>query len=151
MKFLLTILFILSASILLTAQETKLGKEISLKEKVLISNILTSPEKYVGKKVLVEGTIVDVCENRGCWIEVAGDKPFTKIKVKVKDGEIVFPVSAKGKKVTVEGEVYALTMSKSEMIEQMMHESEENGIKADTTHASDSTWYQIKGIGASIK
>lgn len=135
----------------LSAQSKKYGKELTLTEQVPVSTILNSPKKYTGKKVQIEGTIVNVCESRGCWIEVSGDKPYTKIKVKVNDGEIVFPVSEKGKKVTVEGEVYAITMSKSDMIKQIMKESKEHGTKADTTNASDSTWYQIKGFGAVIK
>ena len=41
----------------------------------------------------------------GCWIDIAGEKKGEKIRVKVKDGEIVFPKDSKGKKVSVEGVV----------------------------------------------
>lgn len=151
MKLWVVLLSLVFSAASLSAQQKTYGKEISAKEKVLISSILISPEKYVGKKVLIEGTVVNVCEKRGCWIEIAGDKPYTKMKIKVNDGEIVFPVSEKGKKATVEGEVYAVKLSKADMIKQIKMEAEEHGASADTTKATDSTWYQIKGIGAVIK
>jgi len=51
--------------------------------------------------VLIEGTIVDVCTNIGCWIELRGEASGQKIRVKVEDGEIVFPVTIRGKHARV--------------------------------------------------
>ena len=39
----------------------------------------------------------------GCWIDVKDRKADSQIRVKVTDGEIVFPVEAKGKAVQAEG------------------------------------------------
>ena len=86
----------------------KYGKEITLEEKTKISDILKNPVEFEGKKVLVEGTVVGVCEKRGCWIKLASDEGYGTIKIKVNDGEIVFPLEAKGKKALVEGKVYSL-------------------------------------------
>ncbi|MBN8706288.1 MAG: DUF4920 domain-containing protein [Bacteroidetes bacterium] len=143
----LSVMFIFSVQV---QAQKKYGKEITLKDKTKISSILEKPAEFVGKKVLVEGLIVNVCENRGCWMELAGDKPYTKIKIKVKDGEIVFPMTEKGKKALVEGEVYKITWTKEERMEAAKEEAEENGTKPDFTGLTDSTWYQIKGLGAKI-
>lgn len=127
------------------------GKGTTLKTKTKISTILDSPKKYVGKKVLVEGTILDVCEKRGCWMEISGDKKGQKIKIKVEDGVIVFPVSKKGHKALVEGEVEELVYTKEELIEAEKHKAEEQGTKFDpSTIKSGKTVYRIKGIGAKI-
>src|SRR5210317_1525871 len=88
----------------------KYGAEITLTEKTAISSILEDAESFVGKKVLIEGTVVGVCAKRGCWINLSGDKEFEQIRVKVKDGEIVFPMEAKGKKALVEGEVFSVVV-----------------------------------------
>jgi hypothetical protein len=130
----------------------KYGKNITLKEKVKISQILENPEKYTGKKVLIEGIVTDVCPKRGCWLEIASDKEFEKIKVKVTDGEIIFPMEERGKTALVEGEVYEIKMTHEEAIARAEHEAEEKGIKFDpATVTGPATIYQIKGFGAVIK
>jgi len=149
--FLLLVIFLIGGSSFADEGE-KYGKGLTLKEKTKISSIMENPKNYVGKKVLVEGTIVDVCSKRGCWLEVASDKEFQKIKVKVKDGEIVFPLEARGKTALVEGEVYEIKMTKEQAIEQGKHEAEEKGIKFDPASVTGPvTIYQIKGSGAEIK
>ncbi len=147
---LLVILFVFSN--IFAGNGNKYGKEITLKDKTLISAIVENPQKYIGKTVLVEGTVVAVCEKRGCWMEIASDKPSQKIKIKVKDGEIVFPLEEKGKSALVEGTVYEIKMTKEEAIEAAKKEAEEHGKKFDASKITGPvTLYQIKGIGAVIK
>jgi hypothetical protein len=130
----------------------KYGNDISLKEKTKISQILEDPQEYIGKRVLVEGVIVDVCAKRGCWLELASDKEFQKIKIKVTDGEIIFPMEARGKTALVEGEVYEIKMTKEQAVEYAEHLAEEKGEKFDPeTVTGPSVVYQIKGLGAVIK
>jgi hypothetical protein len=151
-----TIVLLFSVMLLLNmsalAEGKKYGKELTLKEKTSISKILDKPENYIGKKVLVEGTIVDVCSKRGCWLELSSDKEFQKIKVKVNDGEIIFPMESKGKTAVVEGEVYEIKLTKEEALEHAEHLAEEKGIKFNPeTVKGPMTIYQIKGLGAVIK
>ncbi|MBK7267116.1 MAG: DUF4920 domain-containing protein [Ignavibacteriales bacterium] len=127
------------------------GKGVTLTKKTKVSSIFTTPKNFVGKTVLVEGTIIDVCEKRGCWMEISGDKKGQKIKVKVDDGVIVFPVSKKGHKALVEGVVEELVYTKEELIEAEKHKAEEQGTKFDaSTIKSGKTVYRIKGSGAKI-
>lgn len=151
-KILALFLAVMFVSNLLAGDVKKYGKNITLKEKTKVSQILENPKKYVGKKVLVEGTIVGVCSKRGCWMELAGDKEFQKIKIKVNDGEIVFPIESKGKHALVEGEVYELKLTKEEAIEKAKHHAEENKTTFDPSKITGPvTIYQIKGLGAEIK
>ena len=130
----------------------KYGKEITLDEKTNISDILNSPESFLDKTVLVEGEVLDVCPMMGCWIELKSDEEVGKIRVKVKDGEIVFPKEAKGKMATVEGKVYKIELTEEEAIEYFSHEAEETGNEFDPTSVDDPvTLYQVKGIGAEIE
>jgi hypothetical protein len=55
---------------ILYAGETKLGKPLTVAETSTINELLTHPEKYVGRDVRIEGEIIAVCQNAGCWIEV---------------------------------------------------------------------------------
>ena len=128
------------------------GKGITLTEQTLLSEIMASPEKYKGKQVLLSGTIVEVCAKRGCWVDLSGDKEFQKIQVKVKDGEIVFPLSAKGNNALVEGIVEKLELTKKQSIKYQSHQAEEKGIEFDSTSVTGPmTIWRIKGLGAEIK
>lgn len=128
------------------------GKGVTQTEVVAISTILAAPEKYEGKQVLVSGTVIEVCPKRGCWIELAGDKEFQKMRVKVTDGEIVFPLSAKGSTALVEGTVERLEYTKEQAIKYQAHEAEERGEAFDsTTVTGPMTIWRLKGIGAEIK
>jgi hypothetical protein len=144
------ILFLL-ITIATYSQVHKYGKEISLTEKTSISTILSQPDEFVGKTVLVEGEIVDVCEMAGCWMELKSDAKNQNIKIKVKDGDIVFPVEAKGKSAIVEGNVYKIELTKEEAVEYYEHAATEQGTEFDAaTVTGPVTFYQIKGIGAEI-
>ena len=127
------------------------GGEFTLSDVTEISEILATPEEFVGKKVLVQGMVVDVCAKRGCWMYLASDKPFEKIQIKVLDGVIVFPMSARGKNALVEGEVEALKYSKEDAITWLQHTAEEKGESFDPTSVtSGMTVYRIKALGAEI-
>jgi len=138
---------------LLNAQNWKtFGKELTLKDTTLISNILANPDTFIGKKVLVEGRVVDVCKKRGCWMELASDKEFQSIRVKVNDGEIVFPLEARGKRALVEGIVEELEISREQLIKAMKHHAEEQGEPFDSTKITEGkTIYRLKGLGAKIQ
>lgn len=139
------------ASIISFAQTEKLGKELTLTEKTKISEIITSPEEFLGKTVLVEGEVLDVCPAAGCWMELKSDDGDGKIKVKVRDGDIVFPMSAKGKKAVVEGTVYKIELTRDEAVEYYKHIAEETGREFDpSTVTGPVTIYQIRGLGAEI-
>jgi hypothetical protein len=137
-----------------TPNVTKYGDEITLKEKTSISAILENPGEYEGKKVLVEGTVVGVCEKRGCWIDLSSDKEFEQIRIKVNDGEIVFPMEAKGKKALVEGEVFAYTYeTDAECSGSCQHKAEEGKEQKENCEHHEKvskTIYMIKGLGAEI-
>ncbi len=127
------------------------GEPLELKETVKVSALLNSPDDYIGKKVQVEGEILDVCKMRGCWIEIAGDEPYQKIKVKVDDGVIVFPMDAKGKKVRAEGELQKIELTVEQARKHMQHRAEEYGEKFDPASVTEPmVYYQIKGTGAVV-
>jgi hypothetical protein len=127
------------------------GKGVTLSEETAISSILDHHADYVGKKVKVSGLIIDVCSMRGCWIYLAGDRDFEKIRIKVTDGEIVFPMEARGKVAIVEGVLESMVLSREEVIKRRKHHAEEQGIAFDPASViSGETVLRIRGLGASI-
>jgi hypothetical protein len=146
--------FIALAATTTQAQGKNYGKQLTLKEKTPISAILKDPHAYHGKRVQVEGTIVEVCEERGCWIKIASDKPFESIRFKVDDGVIVFPLDAKGKKALAEGVVTVNMLTKEQAMKQAIEMHKERGTMAkfdSTKYMKDVMDVQIKGEGARVQ
>lgn len=106
MKLLLTVAAVCALLVVPTvADETKLGAGVSIKEATPIATILARPDEFVGKTIRVDGVATGVCEDMGCWMSIApaGQADGPTVRLKVEDGVIVFPMSAKGKMVSAEG------------------------------------------------
>ena len=85
----------------------KYGTGVSMTDATPIASILGNPEAYRGKTVRVEGTVTAVCAHEGCWMALSADgrSDGPTLRLKVDDGVIVFPVTAKGHKAVAEGVV----------------------------------------------
>ena len=133
------------------AAEIKLGKPLTLNSDLSIAELSQRPESFVGKTVQVKGKISEVCEKMGCWMNLTDTVANKSVRVKVKDGEIVFPATAIGKMAVAEGPFVKIEMTRDQMMAQMKHEAGENGKKLDPASVkSGKTIYQIQGTGAII-
>jgi hypothetical protein len=140
----LIIAVIASAGITAFADETRLGTGVTLKESTPIAKLTVAPRDFVGKTIRVDGVATAVCEMMGCWMAVApeGEPSGTTVRLKVEDGVIVFPVSAKGKKVSAEG-VFEVVGSDGDSAEAAGEHAQQD--------AKASTRYQLKATGAIIR
>lgn len=126
------------------------GKGVTEAQAVKLDELMAHPEKYLGKKVRVQGVVADVCPRAGCWFKV-GESPRKTITFKVKDGEMVFPVSAKGHKADAEG-----VFTRAEVGEGEEHEHEGASCDADKAAqkqqpAAKKVVYLLEGTGAVIQ
>jgi hypothetical protein len=103
------------------------GAGVKLTETTSIDAILAEPKKFDGKTVRVEGMVTDVCPKRGCWFELAGDKPGQKLRFKVVDGEMVFPMDSKGRKAVAEGVIAVKELTLDETKQRAEYEAKEYG------------------------
>ena len=91
---------------------------------------------------------------RGCWLQVIGESDDKKIRFKVKDGDIVFPLSSKGRKVVAEGQFSVLKLNEKQAKNWKKHLAAEEGINIDTASIflkdSDYFEYRLKTNGAEI-
>lgn len=130
---------------------TVYGERPTLKDTTLISAILDAPQTFVGQRVLVVGTVVEVCEEKGCWMQIAGDREHQMLKIKVEDGVIVFPLTARGHRAVVEGTMEAVALTADVARAQARRHAVETRQPFDSTAVfSDTTLYQLRGIGAFI-
>tara|TARA_B100000963_G_C22308192_1_gene528831 strand:- start:106 stop:609 length:504 start_codon:yes stop_codon:yes gene_type:complete len=119
-----------------------------------VDELLLSASESLGKKLLVNGIITEVCPMRGCWLQVKDHNSDASIRIKVTDGEIVFPLSAKGKNVIAEGTFTKLELSKKQAKNWKYHLALEKGIELDTSiiilSASDFYEYRLNSNSAKI-
>lgn len=132
------------------AEPQTYGAGVQVAEATPVAKILADPDAYVGKKVRIEGKVTDVCPMAGCWMEV--DEGGKTIKVKVEDGVIVFPATAKGQPTVAEGVVEAIPMTREKYVDWLAHLAEEKGEKFDPSTVGEGPFriLQIKGTGARI-
>jgi hypothetical protein len=128
------------------------GGGVTVPEATPIARILADPEAYVGKTVRIEGKVLDVCPMKGCWMELSQEGDGSSLRVKVDDGVIVFPMTAKGKLAVAEGVLEAIPMTRESYVGWMEHLAEERGQTFDAASVGDGPFriLQLKGTGARI-
>ena len=147
MKVLLAAVLALALPAAVVGQdEKKIGAGVTLTQATPIDALIKTPQNYVGKKVRIDGVATAVCAAMGCWMAVAEsdqkDAPTVRLKVE-HEGAIVFPMSAKGKKVSAEGTFEAIG------------KGDEHANEAASEHAQHdktaSKQYQITATGAVVR
>src|ERR1043165_7676007 len=114
MKKLFVFLLLLIATTLL-ADIVKRGAPISKDAKpATLADVLASPEKYSKDAVLVEGVIENVCQMKGCWMQLTPEAGKAGIRVTFKDYGFFVPTDSKGMKARAEGVTTVKTLSKKE-------------------------------------
>ncbi|MEO8705121.1 MAG: DUF4920 domain-containing protein [Kofleriaceae bacterium] len=128
---------------------TKYGAGVTIAETVSIDKILETPAAFKGKTVRVEGTVTDVCPKRGCWFEIAGAAPGKTLKFKVTDGEMVFPVDAKGMHAVAQGQIAVRELTLEETKQQAEYQAKEYGKPYDPASITTATVsVRLDGTGA---
>jgi hypothetical protein len=88
---------------------TLFGEEFST-DTVMVTSALIADLKAAGEKenVVVEATVVEVCQEAGCWLKVAADGDTIRVKT---GHAFELPKDIAGKKVYFAGSGYADTLS----------------------------------------
>jgi len=119
---------------------------------VSVDDLLADPKAYEGKTVRVEGMVTDVCPKRGCWMDLAGSGPGQKVRFKVEDGVMTFPMDAKGSQAVTQGTVAVQTLSLEESREYAAHQAKEYGAAYDPDAITEPmVVVRIDGTGAVLR
>jgi hypothetical protein len=130
---------------------TQYGDPLTLTTLTPVSVLAARPDDFVGRTVMVEGVIAEVCDRMGCWMDLYADDGESKFRVKVDDGVIVFPAEASGHRARAEGVVEKVERTHEEAIEHARRHAEEDGEAFDpeSVPVPEST-FRIKATGALI-
>ena len=130
------------------------GQTVSKINQLSIHELISSATKYLGKNVVVNAQIDDVCPMRGCWMNIFDEKTSASLRVKVTDGDIVFPLSGIGRDVVAEGVFTKLNLTEDQAKNWKVHLAEEKGLKLnpDSIVLSPKDYYEYRIVcsGAEI-
>ncbi len=120
------------------------GAGVSLDDATPLSKVLDRPADFEGKTLRLDGTVTAVCTHMGCWMSFAATpaKDGRTLLIKVDDGVIVFPVSAKGHRASAQG-VLQRVGSSAEAREAASEHAAQSG--SDVAAA-----WQLKATGAVV-
>ena len=119
-----------------------------------LTDLIKNKNTHLNNTVKVEGLINEVCPMRGCWLELKTTDGLQKMRLKVTDGDIVFPLSAKGKNSVAEGLFSILELNKEQALKWKKHLAEEKGQSLNSSeiilNPNDFFEYRLNTVGAKI-
>ena len=136
--------------LVLQAAALDLGKPLEVDKPIAVAELLEKSDSYVGKTVQVRGKITEVCQMMGCWIMIR-DQAGAMVRIKVNDGEIIFPKDSPGRSAIAEGVFKRFELTEEQAIAAAKHEAEELGRPFDPDSVKGpQTVFQIQGTGARL-
>ncbi|MEO6948863.1 MAG: DUF4920 domain-containing protein [Ginsengibacter sp.] len=114
--------------------------------KTIKKSQLKSLESGVPVTGLVEGKVIEVCKNKGCWMKVElADKSVATVKMK--DYGFFVPTALEGKKVIVYGNVELATTS----VKELQHFAEDAKKSAEEIASITQPKNEIKILASGIR
>lgn len=95
---------------------------------VKVADFESQAEKFVNKKVLIEGTVVHVCAHSGKRVFIVDGNDDVRVKIEAEDNSPGFKMELIGSKVAFEGIIEEDRLSKAEIEERELEI--QNDIKA---------------------
>lgn len=121
----------------------KRGAAIGTSPSVKFDDVLKAPQKYAGKQVIVEGVVERVCQQQGCWMELAPEKGAAGVRVTFKDHGFFVPFKSNGYKARAEGEFSVNVLSKEDADH---YESEGARIKRNDDGTANEITFLATGV-----
>ena len=93
------------ATCLAQAEPVQFGEVFDTSSVTSVSAIMAKPDHYLEQTLTIAGEVTAVCSKQHCWMTLATAESEPKFRIKVRDGDMVFPLSAKGKTAYATGVV----------------------------------------------
>jgi len=141
MKFIAAITLLLCSNI---AHSIELPDTVNMELLTPLQTVLSQPKQYIDQSVTVSGEVVAVCKKMGCWAEIVNqDKQV--LRLKVRDGETVIPMSARGQTAFATGILTAVDLSKQQAILYLEHMAQDAGDSFDRNSVTEGmTIYNLR-------
>ncbi len=106
-------------------EKQNLGEAITITEVTPLADMMATPADYIGKEVLVEGTVNGGCQHSHCWISLdLGNEE--RLIVAAEDKSFIFPDGVVGKTARIQGMLTVLGQPKHDHAEGDDHEGHDH-------------------------
>jgi hypothetical protein len=100
------------------------GASVQAQPSVRLATVAERPREFLERTLLVEATVLAVCQKKGCWMQVEDGGRTALVRWEEGcGGAYAFPVDASGKRVLIQGSFYPKTLTE----EDAEHMEEEAG------------------------
>lgn len=79
-----------------------------------LADIMANPAAFAGQVVRTEGEITQVCQSRGCWMEIRPDTESAGIRVPMAGHRFFLPRDISGRRATLQGTVVIAELSEAD-------------------------------------
>jgi hypothetical protein len=123
------------------------GEPIGAEPVVDFAALLAEPSAYAEGPVQVEGVVRQVCQRRGCWLELATDMSpeAPGCRVVLKGHAFFVPIDSAGARARLAGAVQVQTISAA----QVAHMEEEGGRFPNKRH--DGTASEVRIVASGVE
>lgn len=124
------------------------GADVTMSEVTPVATVLDTPDQFVGKTVLVEGQVADVCQKAGCWMVVSDGKRTMRMTMK----DHAFSVAKDGTGATcrVEGQVVAKAVD-PKTVAHFKGESARPDVAPEAERTGAAMTYELVASGVQLK
>ena len=121
------------------------GEPLGAAPAVAFADVLKEPAKFAGRKVLVEGVVERVCQQQGCWVQIAPEAGSAESVRVTFDHKFFVPKDADKMKFRAEGAFAVKTLSK----EEVEHLVKEDDAKIKTN--ADGTAHEVSFVATGVE
>lgn len=94
------------------AKETEYGAPITLKDKQALTTVVNENARFKDQDVLVEASLKQVCQKKGCWAVLSQDG--TEVRMTFKDYGFFIPKDSASRLVLAQGRIIEKTLSEKQ-------------------------------------
>lgn len=109
---------------------------------VLLTDVIATPDRFDGQTVKTEGTISQVCQRMGCWMELRADDNTRGVRVPMAGHSFFLPQTVLGRRATIEGKVVVRPLSEAAKA----HFRSEGATELDAALAIEATGVRVDSL-----
>ena len=130
-----------------TSEGEHFGEKIAAEGAIPFAQLSAKMVTADSLKVKVRGTVEEVCQAKGCWMNIVSDQPAqSPMMVRFKDYGFFVPKDISGREVIIDGYAFRETTS----IDELRHYAEDAGKSKEEIEAINTPKEELKFLASGV-